>query len=149
MTGTIYVFNGPNLNLLGEREPEIYGHETLADVHAMCAAVAEPHGFSIDLRQTNIEHELVEWFQEVRKGAAGVVFNPAAFSYAAYSILDAIKLIDCPVIEVHIRNVHHREKWRADSIMSAVCSATLTGFGVHGYVAGVENLIWRSKRRAS
>src|SRR5687768_8549251 len=109
MAGTIYVFNGPNLNLLGEREPHIYGHETLEDVRSMCAAVAEPKGFTIDLRQTNNEHELVEWFQEVRKGAVGVVLNPAAFSYAAYAVLDAIKVVDCPVIEVHISNIHQRE----------------------------------------
>ena len=147
MTGTIYIFNGPNLNLLGEREPEVYGRETLADVEAMCCGVAEPAGFALELRQSNSEAEIVEWFQGVRTGAAGIVFNPASFSYASYAILDAIKVVDCPVVEVHISNIYRRaEAWRAKSIMSQVTSATLSGLGVQGYALAVQHLIWLKGR---
>ncbi len=147
MGRTILVLNGPNLNLLGEREPAIYGHETLADVEAMCRAVAEPAGYAIDFRQTNAEHEMVEWIQAGRKGMAGIVINPAAFSYAAYPVLDAIKLADCPVIEVHISNVHRREEeWRSKSIMTQVCTGMITGLGVQGYELAVRHVIWLRER---
>ena len=147
MTGTIYIFNGPNLNLLGEREPEVYGRDTLADVEAMCRAVAEPAGYALELRQSNSESEIVEWFQGARTGAAGIVFNPAAFSYASYPILDAIKLVDCPVIEVHISNIYRRaEVWRAKSIISQVATATLSGLGVQGYALAVAHIIWLKGR---
>jgi 3-dehydroquinate dehydratase II len=109
MSKTIHFLNGPNLNLLGEREPAIYGHDTLADVEALCRAVADASGYELDFKQTNSEAQMVDWIQSHRKGAAGIVINPAAFSYAAYPILDAIKLVDCPVIEVHISNIHRRE----------------------------------------
>jgi 3-dehydroquinate dehydratase II len=142
MSGTIYVFNGPNLNLLGEREPEIYGHDTLSDVEAMCRAETEPAGFSLDFRQTNNEHEMVEWIQAIRKGAEGLVINPAAFTYAAYPILDAIKLVDCPVVEVHISNIHRREaEWRSKSIMTQVVTGIISGLGVNGYSLAVRHII--------
>jgi 3-dehydroquinate dehydratase-2 len=141
MGGTILVLNGPNLNLLGEREPEIYGRDTLADIAAQCRAEAEVAGFALDFRQTNAEHEMVEWIQAGRKGLAGIVINPAAFSYAAYPVLDALKLVDCPVIEVHISNIHRRaESWRANSIVSAAATATMTGFGSHGYTLAVRHI---------
>lgn len=147
MGGTILVLNGPNLNLLGEREPEIYGRETLADITAMCRAVAEPAGYAIDLRQTNAEHEMVDWIQAGRKGLAGIVINPAAFSYAAYPVLDAIKLVDCPVIEVHISNIHRREaEWRSKSIMTQVCTGIISGLGVQGYELAVRQVIWLRER---
>lgn len=147
MGGTILVLNGPNLNLLGEREPEIYGRETLADIAAMCRAVAEPAGYAIDLRQTNAEHEMVDWIQAGRKGLAGIVINPAAFSYAAYPVLDAIKLVDCPVIEVHISNIHRREaEWRSKSIMTQVCTGIISGLGVQGYELAVRQVIWLRER---
>lgn len=147
MGRSILVLNGPNLNLLGEREPAIYGHETLADVEAACRAVAEAEGYAIDFRQTNAEHEMVEWLQAGRKGMAGIVINPAAFSYAAYPVLDAIKLADCPVIEVHISNVHRREEeWRSKSIMTQVCTGMITGLGVQGYELAVRHVIWLRER---
>jgi 3-dehydroquinate dehydratase II len=147
MSKTIYVFNGPNLNLLGVREPEIYGHDTLADVEAACASVAAEAGYALDFRQTNAEHEMVDWFQEVRSGAAGVVFNPAAFTYAAYPVLDAIKMVDSPVIEVHISNIHRREaEWRSNSIMTQVCTGLISGLGVHGYSLAVQHIIHLHKR---
>lgn len=142
MGGTVLVLNGPNLNLLGEREPEIYGHDTLADVEALCRAVVAGTGFSIDFRQTNIEHEMVEWLQAGRKGLAGIIINPAAFTYAAYSVLDAIKLADCPVMEVHLSNIHRREaEWRSRSIMTQVCTAIISGCGIHGYELAVRHIM--------
>jgi 3-dehydroquinate dehydratase II len=143
----IHVLNGPNLNLLGEREPEIYGHDTLADVEAMCRAVAEANGYELTFRQTNAEHEMVEWIQAARKGAAGIVINPAAFTYAAYPVLDAIKLVDCPVVEVHISNIHRREaEWRSRSILTQVCTGIVSGLGINGYPLAVEHIIWLRER---
>ena len=142
MGGTILVLNGPNLNLLGEREPEIYGTATLADVEALCRAEAGSAGVEIDFRQTNAEHELVEWIQTHRIGLAGIVINPAGFSYAAYPVLDALKLVDCPVIEVHISNIHRREApWRANSIMTQAVTGVISGLGVAGYALAVRWVI--------
>lgn len=139
MAGTILVLNGPNLNLLGEREPEIYGRDTLADIEALCRAEAEAAGVELDFRQTNVEHEMVEWLQDHRTGLKGIVINPAAFSYAAYPVLDAVKLVDCPVIEVHISNIHRRdEAWRKDSIITAAASGVISGLGVQGYALAVR-----------
>ena len=145
MTGTIHVFNGPNLNLLGEREPEIYGRDTLSDVEARCRTLTEAAGLALDFRQTNAEAEMVGWLQAARRGSAGIVINPAAFSYAAYAVLDAIKLVDCPVIEVHISNIHRREAtWRAKSIITQVATGIVSGLGVAGYELAVRHLIERA-----
>lgn len=141
--GTIVVLNGPNLNLLGEREPEIYGRDTLADVAELCRQAVAGSGFTIDFRQTNAEHEMVAWLQEARRGRAGIVINPAAFTYAAYSVLDAIKLADCPVVEVHLSNIHRREaEWRSKSIHTQVCTGIISGLGIDGYVAAVRHIVW-------
>ncbi len=147
MGGTILVLNGPNLNLLGEREPAIYGHDTLADVEAACRAEAAAAGYEIDFRQTNAEHEMVDWIQAGRKGLAGIVINPAAFTYAAYPILDALKLVDCPVVEVHISNIHRREaEWRSKSIMTQVVTGIISGLGVNGYPLAVRHIITARSR---
>ena len=139
MAGTILVLNGPNLNLLGEREPDVYGRTTLADIEALCRKAAEPTGHAIDFRQTNHEGEMVEWIQQHRKGLAGMVINPAAFSYAAYPVLDALKMVECPVVEVHISNVHRREEeWRKDTIMTAAVTGIISGLGAEGYAAAVR-----------
>ena len=149
VNGTIAVFNGPNLNLLGEREPEIYGSDTLADVQALCEQVVKGTSFSIDFRQTNNEAEMVDWIQSIRKGYAGFVINPAAFTYAAYPILDAIKLLDCPVVEVHISNIHRREaEWRSQSIMTQVVTGIISGLGIHGYPLAVQHVMWLRGRGA-
>ena len=130
MAGTILVLNGPNLNLLGTREPDVYGRATLADIEALCRSEAEAAGLSIDFRQTNAEHEMVEWIQQGRSGLAGMVINPAAFSYAAYPVLDALKMVECPVVEVHISNIHRRdEAWRKDTIMTAAVTGVISGLG--------------------
>ena len=141
MSGTILVLNGPNLNLLGDREPEIYGQATLADVEALCRAEAEAAGFALEFRQTNAEHEMVEWIQAARRGMAGIVINPAAFSYAGYPVLDAIKLVDCPVVEVHISNIHRREEaWRAHSLLTPAVTGIISGLGIAGYALAVRYL---------
>jgi len=147
MAKTILVLNGPNLNLLGEREPAIYGHDTLADVEALCRAEAATAGYDIDFRQTNAEHEMVDWIQQGRKGLVGIVINPAAFTYAAYPVLDALKLVDCPVVEVHISNIHRREaEWRSQSIMTQVVTGIISGLGVNGYPLAVRHVIWQRSR---
>ncbi len=149
MGGTILVLNGPNLNLLGEREPAIYGHDTLADAEALCRAEAKSAGYALDFRQTNAEHEMVDWLQQGRKGLAGIVINPAAFTYAAYPVLDAIKLADCPVIEVHISNIHRREaEWRSKSIMTQVVTGIISGLGINGYALAVRQIAWLRSRSA-
>ena len=142
MTGTIHVLNGPNLGLLGVREPEIYGTATLADLERECRAIAEPAGFDIVFKQTDAEHEMVHFFHEARVGQAGIVFNPAAFTYAAYPILDALKMCDCPVVEVHISNIHRREaEWRSKSIMTQAVSGIISGLGIDGYGLAVRHII--------
>jgi 3-dehydroquinate dehydratase-2 len=147
MVGSIHILNGPNLNLLGEREPAIYGSDTLADVEELCRNEARALGYEIAFHQTNCEHELVEQIQAARKGAAGIVVNPAAFSYASYSILDALRLVDCPVVEVHISNIHRREaEWRSRSIVTQVVTGIVSGLGIHGYALAVRHIAWLRQR---
>jgi 3-dehydroquinate dehydratase II len=147
MSKMIHIFHGPNLNLLGVREPEIYGHETLADVEVQCRAEAEAAGFTLTARQTNAEHEMVEWVQAARIGSAGIVINPAAFSYAAYPVLDALKMCDCPIIEVHISNIHRREaEWRSKSIMTQVVTGIISGLGINGYALAVRHIVGLKSR---
>jgi 3-dehydroquinate dehydratase-2 len=137
----VFVLNGPNLDHLGVREPAVYGHETLADVEAMCREEADAAGFALRFHQTNAEHEMISWLHEARVGAAGIVINPAAFSYASYPILDAIKMVDCPVIEVHISNTHRREaEWRAKSIITQVATGMITGLGINGYALAIRHI---------
>ena len=140
MAKTVYLLNGPNLNLLGLREPHLYGSQTLEDVEAMCRPIAERYGFALQFRQTNREYEMVDWIQEARL-SAGLVINPAGFTYNAVPVLDALKMCECPVVEVHISNIHKRvteASWRADSIMSAAATGVIAGLGVHGYVLALE-----------
>jgi 3-dehydroquinate dehydratase-2 len=133
MSKTIYILNGPNLNLLGQRQPEIYGRDTLADVEARCRTIADAHGLTLIFRQTNREYEMVDWLQEARK-SAGVVINPAGFSYHAVPVLDALLMCECPVVEVHISNIHRREaSWRADTIMTTAATGLISGLGTRGY----------------
>ena len=137
----LFVLNGPNLCHLGVREPEMYGYEALADVEAACRREAEAAGLSLRFHQTNAEHEMVGWIHEARVGAAGIVINPAAFTYAAYPVLDALKMCDCPIIEVHITNIHRREaEWRSKSILTQVVTGIISGLGVHGYELAVRHV---------
>lgn len=141
MSKLVYLLNGPNLNLLGLREPHLYGSKTLKDVEDLCRPVAERHGFDLQFRQTNREYEMVDWIQEARQ-SAGLVINPAGFTYNAVPVLDAIKMCECPVVEVHISNIHKRAeteaRWRADSIMSAAVTGVVAGLGIQGYPLALE-----------
>ena len=148
MSKAVYVLNGPNLNLLGQREPHIYGHDTLADVEAQCREVAARHSLPVVFRQTNAEHVMIDWLQEARTEALGVIINPAGFSYHSVPILDALKMCDCPIVEVHISNIHRREPWRAEDILTAVCTGMITGLGAHGYSLAVEHIAHLAKPAA-
>ena len=134
----ILLLNGPNLNLLGTREPHIYGSTTLAQVEAMCAERAKALGHEIVCRQSNHEGQLVEWIQEAIAGFSGIVINPAAYTHTSVAILDALKNVKAPIIEIHISHTHHRETFRHHSYVSAAATGTLMGFGVHGYVLAIE-----------
>ena len=142
---TVHVFNGPNLNLLGERKPEVYGSATLADVEAMCARRSEELGLALDFRQSNHEGQIVDWLQEAgrdaRAGRAiGAVYNPGAHAHTSIAVRDAIEGVQLPVIEVHISNVHAREAFRHHSYVSEVARGIVVGFGVRGYPLAISGL---------
>ncbi|EJT06652.1 type II 3-dehydroquinate dehydratase [Rhizobium sp. CCGE 510] len=138
MTRTIFVLNGPNLNLLGEREPAIYGSTTLADIRDKCLAKAGSLGFAIDFRQTNFEGELVESVHQARREACGIIINPAGYTFTSIALLDALKMFDPPKIELHISNVHARESIYHNSLISRVATAIMIGFGARGYELAIE-----------
>jgi 3-dehydroquinate dehydratase-2 len=138
---TIYVLNGPNLNLLGTREPEIYGHTTLADVEKLCRVTAKRHGLAVKIRQSNHEGEIVDWIQEARtEKAVGLVINPAGYTTTSVAILDALLSMEAPVIEVHISNIHARESFRRRSYVSRTERAVICGFGIQGYALAIIGL---------
>jgi 3-dehydroquinate dehydratase-2 len=134
----VAVFNGPNLNMLGVREPEKYGTATLDDVESLCAEAAEDLGLAIDFRQSNLEGELVGWIQECRGRAHGIVINPAGYTTTSVAILDALVAVGLPVIEVHITNIHRREEFRQHSLISKAATGVIAGLGVAGYALALE-----------
>ena len=138
MSKPIYVLNGPNLNLLGMREPDIYGHTTLADLKGMCTARADARGLEIFFVQSNREYEIIEWIHEAIDGADGIIINPAAFTHTSLAILDALKNVNCPIIEVHISNPHTREDFRHFSYVTYAATATIAGLGVNGYLNAID-----------
>ncbi len=140
MIDTILVLNGPNLNLLGKRQPEIYGRETLADVEALCRETAGGFGLKVDFRQSNAEHALIDAIQAFRVGSAGIVINAGAYTHTSVAILDALNTCEVPVIECHISNVHRRESFRHHSYVSLAATAVLAGFGTHGYALAIRHL---------
>ena len=140
MSRLVYVLNGPNLNLLGKRQPHIYGHETLADVEADCRRVAGELRLEIAFHQSNAEHEIIGWIHEARERAAGIVINPAAFTHTSVAILDALNTCEFPIIEVHISNVHKREAFRHHSYVSTVASGVIAGFGTQGYTLALQRV---------
>ena len=140
MNKLVYILNGPNLNLLGKRQPEIYGHETLADVESDCCATAEELGLTIRFLQSNAEHQLIDWIHEARETAAGMVINPAAFTHTSVAILDALNTCDFPVLEVHISNVHQREAFRHHSYVSLRADGVIAGCGTQGYALALRRL---------
>lgn len=135
-----YVLNGPNLNLLGKREPDIYGLATLADVEAEMRAHAAKSARAIEFRQTNAEGELIDWIHEARDHAAGIIINPAGWSHTSIALADALAVVEAPIIELHISNIHRREPFRHHSYVSAVASAVIAGCGTHGYVLALAHL---------
>jgi 3-dehydroquinate dehydratase-2 len=141
MAKTIYVLNGPNLNLLGTREPEKYGHSTLADVEKLCRERAKKHGLAVEFRQSNHEGELVDWIHEAgREKARGIIINPAGYTTTSIAILDAILGTNMPTIEIHITNIHTRESFRHNSYVSRAAKAVICGFGVEGYGLAIDGL---------
>jgi len=140
MSRTAYVLNGPNLNLLGKRQPEIYGHETLADVEAACRKTADAVGLEIRFHQSNREYELIDWVHEAREDAVGIVINPAAFTHTSVALLDALKTCECPIFEVHISNVHQREAFRHHSYVSLAATGVIAGLGTQGYTLALQRL---------
>jgi 3-dehydroquinate dehydratase II len=141
MAKTIYVLNGPNLNLLGTREPEKYGRAKLADVEKLCRAAAKRHKLAMVFRQSNKEGELVDWIQEARsKKAVGIVLNAAAYTHSSVAIHDAILAVNLPVIEVHITNIFARESFRHRSLVAPVANASICGFGIAGYALAIDGL---------
>ena len=145
MAKTIYVLNGPNLNALGSREPEKYGHSTLADVEKLCRDTAKRFGLEVDFRQSNHEGKIVDAFHEAKKKkAVGVVINPAGYTTTSVAILDAIYAVQLPTVEVHITNIHQREEYRHHSYVSKGAKGVICGLGVQGYalaIAGLASLI--------
>jgi 3-dehydroquinate dehydratase II len=133
MSRTVHVINGPNLNLLGKREPDIYGYESLADVEAQCRALAAELALSIEFRQSNAESQIIDWIHEARENAAAIVINPGAFTHTSIAIMDALNACKCPIFEVHISNVHRRESFRHHSYVSLAATGVMAGFGTHGY----------------
>lgn len=136
----ILILNGPNLNLLGQREPRHYGHETLADIEARCRAVADSCGLIIDFRQTNHEGELIDWLHGARGSAAGVVLNAGAYTHTSIALLDAVRALDVPLIEVHLSNVFARERFRHRSFIAPAATGVICGLGGNGYVFAIEAL---------
>ncbi|NLY29353.1 MAG: type II 3-dehydroquinate dehydratase [Firmicutes bacterium] len=143
----IKVINGPNLNLLGSREPGVYGSNTLADIEAALEALGEELGCRVEFFQSNHEGELVDCIQACRDGFDGILFNPAAYTHYSYAIRDAIAAVDLPVVEVHISNIHQRESFRHRSVTAPVCSGQVVGFGAESYLLGLRGLVGIIRRR--
>lgn len=140
MRPLITILNGPNLNLLGLRQPEIYGHETLADVQTACTALAETLGLAVQFLQSNHEGQLVDWVHAARGASAGIIINPAAYTHTSVAILDALNAFEAPVLEVHISNVHKRESFRHHSYVSLRAEGVIAGFGTEGYLLALRRM---------
>lgn len=149
---TILILNGPNLNLLGVREPETYGTDTLADIEEACLERAAALGLAVDFRQSNHEGQLVDWIQEARESADGIVINAGGYTHSSVAILDALRASDLPVIEVHISNIFRREHFRHRSYVSLGATGVICGLGPHGYLLALDaiaRLIADTERRSS
>ncbi len=140
MSRIVYVLNGPNLNLLGKRQPHIYGHETLADLERDCHALAKELNLELRFEQSNREYEIIDWIHAARETAGGIVINPAAFTHTSVAILDALNAFDEPVIEIHISNVHKREEFRHHSFVSHRADGVIAGFGTQGYLLALRRM---------
>ncbi len=141
MAKSVYVLNGPNLNLLGTREPETYGRATLRDVERLCREAAEGHKLAVEFRQSNHEGELIDWIHEAgAKKAAGIVLNAGGYTHSSVAIRDAVAAVEVPVVEVHISNIFARDDFRHHSHIAPVAKATLSGFGIAGYALAISGL---------
>ncbi|MGI9522079.1 MAG: type II 3-dehydroquinate dehydratase [Hyphomicrobiaceae bacterium] len=138
MTKPVLIINGPNLNMLGTREPEIYGFATLKDVEEMCRRRAQVYGLEISFHQSNSEAEIIDWIHGAITGASGIIINPAAFTHTSLAILDALKMVKQPIIELHISNPHQREAFRHHSYVTFAATGMICGLGVNGYPIAVE-----------
>ena len=136
----VLVLHGPNLNLLGTREPDVYGTDTLADIDSQLTELAEELKITIRIKQSNSEEMLIESLHSSREWANGVLFNPGAFTHTSVALRDAIAAIDVPVVEVHLSNIHARESFRRDSLLAPVCIGSISGFGTNSYILGLQAL---------
>jgi len=143
---TILVLNGPNLNLLGVREPDTYGRETLADIEEACLERAAELDLAVDFRQSNHEGQLVDWIQEARETADGIVLNAGAYTHSSIAVLDALRASELPIVEVHLSNIHRREKYRWRSYVSEAAQGMICGFGAHGYLLALDAIARLLKR---
>ena len=141
MPKPLYILNGPNLNLLGQREPDIYGYQTLADIEAACAKTAKDAGYAIIFKQSNVEGEIVDQIQEAGRNGSSIIINPAAYTHTSVAIHDALKAVDLPVIEVHLSQPAKRESFRQTSYVSMASLGTISGFGANSYQLGLQAAI--------
>ncbi|WP_316862757.1 type II 3-dehydroquinate dehydratase [uncultured Cohaesibacter sp.] len=141
MTKTLFVLNGPNLNMLGRREPGIYGSITLSDIEEMCRKKAASLGWSIEFRQSNHEGQIIDWIHEAGEKAAGILINPAAYTHTSVALQDAVRAVSLPVIEVHLSNIHAREAFRHTSFISPAALGVICGLGAQGYEFAIEALV--------
>lgn len=137
---TIYILNGPNLNLLGQREPEIYGHDTLADVEALCKKTAQGFGLSVKCFQSNSEGEMINFIHEARENGAGLIINAGAYTHTSVALHDALRTLNIPAVEVHLANLHKREEFRHKSFIAPVVQGSICGFGILGYELAIRAL---------
>ena len=149
MSRLVFILNGPNLNLLGERQPQIYGYDTLADVERDCRRVAAELSLELRFHQSNREYEIIDWVHEARKTAGGIVINPAAFTHTSVALLDALNTFEPPVIEVHIANVYKREEFRHHSFVSSRADGVMAGFGIQGYTLALRRIAELIDRKAA
>lgn len=147
MTKPVFILNGPNLNMLGSREPHIYGSQTLADIKKACAAEAKALGLAIDFRQTNGEGELVSMVQEARDKACGIILNAGGYTHTSVALHDSLRIAGLPVVEVHLSNIYQREPFRHHSYVSPAALGVICGFGGHGYVLGLKALAQHLKSK--
>ena len=140
MAAHVLILNGPNLNLLGQREPAIYGRETLADVEARARALGVELGLDLTFKQSNAEHQLIDWIHAAREATAGLIINPGAYTHTSIAIHDALKALECPIVEVHISNIHKREDFRHHSYVSRVAEGVIAGLGTHGYLLALRHI---------